>query len=199
MTASAEAHRALDAEPRVDRPGYLVVRTDADGTYLGALMVTDHTGLPVDFRYTDPITPSRLQRTLYGGVLDRHLRGEVVARSLVGAVSHAPTVLFVDDRGFVDEPPLACPVVARGSSAAGPIGPPGAVRAQGGGSLLLQAAEGASPVRVGVAEGDEAAGGEQVVAPLVRLGATMDLLEPLERVRDALDLIAAGEIDAEGA
>lgn len=179
------------------RPGYLVVRGDGDGAYLGALMVADHTGLPLDFRYTDPITPTRLQRALYGGVLDRHLRTEVVARTLIGAVTQAPTLIVVDERALADEPLAGCPVVVLGSSAAGPLGAPGAVHTQGGDSLLVQIVEGAHPVRVGIGADHLGAGADGVIDALVELGATMDLLEPLDRVRDALDLIAAGEITPE--
>jgi hypothetical protein len=86
------------------RPGYLVVRADEGGAYVGGLMVTDASGLPVDFRYTDPITPTRLQRALYGGVLDRYLRSEVVLRTLLDALETAPTLLVVDDPDLLDEP-----------------------------------------------------------------------------------------------
>ena len=71
------------------QPGFLVVRADDGGTYVGGLMVTDASGLPVDFRYTDPVTPTRLQRALYGAVLDRYLRSEVVLRTLLDALERA--------------------------------------------------------------------------------------------------------------
>jgi hypothetical protein len=198
VTASAEVPRPR-AHAGGHRPGYLVVRGDGDGAYLGALMVSDHTGLPLDFRYTDPITPTRLQRALYGGVLDRVLRTEVVARTLIGAVTQAPTLIVVDERALADEPLAGCPVVMLGASAAGPLGAPGAVRSHGGDSLLVQVTEGANPVRVGVTGGDAGDGPGGVIRALVELGATMDLLEPLERIREALDLIAAGEIASEEA
>jgi hypothetical protein len=194
MTASMEAARQRTPGAGGHRPGYLVVRGGGETAYLGALMVTDHTGLPLDFRYTDPITPTRLQRALYGGVLDRHLRTEVVARTLVGAVTQAPTLIIVDERGLADEQVAGCPVVVLGASAAGPLGAVGSVHSQGGDSLLLQVAEGVNPVRVGVGAEDPSPGRDAATRALVELGATMDLLEPLERVRAALDLIAAGEI-----
>lgn len=190
------AHRTAPPAPAgtAERPGYLVVRSGDGTTYLGALMVTDHTGLPVDFRYTDPIAPTRLQRALYGGVLDRHLRTEVVAGTLLRALPQPPTLLVVDDRQFLDEPVAACPVVLLAPSAAGPLGPVGATHSQGGGSFLLQVTERENPVRVSVGE-TAGADHDTTARTLLRLGATMDLLEPVERVRDALDLIAAGDVD----
>lgn len=178
------------------RPGHVSVRT-VDGAYVGALMVTDHTGLPLDFRYTDPVTPTRLQRVLYGGVLDRYLRCDVILQTLLAATDQQPTLLLVDDRRLLEAPGLPCPAVLVGASAAAPIGPPGTTHAQGGDWQLLQVAEGAAPVRVTLPEGLDPVRADEALAALTALGGTMDVLEPAGRIADALDLIAAGEVDAE--
>ncbi len=180
--------------PVAGHPGYLSVRV-VDGVYVGALMVTDHTGLPVDFRYTDPVTPTRLQRVLYGGVLDRHLRYDVILRTLLSAVEEAPTLLFADDRRLLAEPGLPCPALVATASAAAPIGPPGTTHAQGGDSRLVQVADGAAPVRITLPDQMPPADAEAVVAALTALGATMDILEPTGRVAEALDLVADGDVD----
>lgn len=173
------------------RPGFLVVRVEDDGTYVGGLMVTDATGLPVDFRYTDPITPTRLQRALYGGVLDRYLRTEVVLRTLLAALEHTPSLLVVDDPDLLDESIDLCPVALVARSGVDPLPAAGARSPQGSGSFLLQASETGHPLRVTLAEGsaDEVA----VADVLVALARRMDPLEPAERVRDALAVIVAGE------
>ncbi|MEW6583347.1 MAG: hypothetical protein AB1416_11375 [Actinomycetota bacterium] len=173
-------------------PGYLVVRIGDDGSYIGGLMVTDAHGLPLDFRYTDPVTPTRLQRALYGGVLDRYLRSEVVLRTLLGAVQQKPSVLLVDDDRLLDEDVPGCPVAYASLSRAGTLAARGAVEQEGEGVFLVQVTESGPPVRVAMAP--SANGAAAAVADgLVRLADTMDVLEPAERVRSALDLIAAGE------
>lgn len=180
------------------RPGYLIVRADAAGAYVGALMLTDAAGLPVDFRFTDPITPTRLQRALYGGVLDRHLRVDVVARTLVGALAERPSVLLVEDRSLLAPGVTECPVLMVSPSSAAPLGEVGAVQGAGD-SVLVQACDGLAPVRVTMPEGADEARRAAAVALLVALGEAMDPLEPVDRVREALDLIAAGEVEgAEG-
>ncbi len=181
-----------DAAGAAERPGFLVVRADEDGTYVGGLMVTDATGLPVDFRYTDPITPTRLQRALYGGVLDRYLRTEVVLRTLLDALEAEPTLLLVDDPDLLDEELGAFPVALVARSGVDPLGAPGTRSSQGSGSFLLQASESGHPLRVTLpASGSD---GEAAVAEaLVEMGRRMDPLEPSERVRDALAVIVAGE------
>src|SRR5664279_4390375 len=52
-------------------------------SYLGGLLVTDTSGIPLDFRYTEPITPTRLQSILYGKSLEPHLKEEVIQKTLL--------------------------------------------------------------------------------------------------------------------
>ena len=182
------------SSPDGHRPGFLVVRAGDDGTYVGGLMVTDPSGLPVDFRYTDPVTPTRLQRALYGNVLDRYLRAEVVLRTLLDALDAPPSLLLVDDPDLLGEPFDGFAVALIAPSKADPIGPVGARSAEGTGTFLLQADASGHPVRVSLPEGSphEAV----VVEALVGLSERMDVLEPVARVQDALDVIVAGEAAA---
>jgi hypothetical protein len=172
------------------QPGYLVVAVDDDGTYAGGLMVTDESGLPLDFRYTDPITPTRLQRALYGGALDRYLKADVVAQTLLRALEQRPTLLLVEDEQLLEAVGADCPVAMASATRQPALGAAGAVRADPQGRLLVQVADGEGPLRVLPA--DEGTG-EGVAAVLVELGRRMDPLEPAERVRAALGLIAAGD------
>ncbi|HWH14059.1 MAG TPA: hypothetical protein VNT51_04885 [Miltoncostaeaceae bacterium] len=181
--------RDRDHRPAL-RPGYLVVQEGDDGGYVGGLMVTDGEGLPRDFRYTDPITPTRLQRVLYGGALDRHLRADVVAGTLLAALEERPTVLLVEDETLLAVD-AACPVALVDLSRAPALGPVGTVRPEADGRRLVQVEEGSHPLRVTPADPARA---DETVAALVALGEAMDPLEPAERVRAALGLIATGAV-----
>lgn len=182
----------MTAGARSVQPGYLVVRVGEDGSYTGGLMVTDRHGLPLDFRYTDPVTPTRLQRALYGAALDRYLRSDVVLKTLLNAVQQRPVLLLVEDERLLDEEISGCPVVFAGASRAVALGSPGSVQEEADGVFLAQLDAGSGPLRVAVSaekSGEIAA----IVGTLVDLSETMDVLEPAARVRQALDLIAAGE------
>jgi hypothetical protein len=54
--------------------GYLDVQQLDPAGYLGGLLVVDDFGLPVEFRHSVALRPTKLQRTLYGDALDRYLR-----------------------------------------------------------------------------------------------------------------------------
>src|SRR5436305_14763739 len=51
--------------------GYLAVTAQEPLGYLGGVLVADEYGLPVEFRHTLPVRPTKLQRALYGSALDR--------------------------------------------------------------------------------------------------------------------------------
>ena len=62
------------------------------GSYLGGLLVTDSGGIPLDFRYTEPITPTKLQSVLYGKALEPHLKEEVIQKTLLKELKTAPVL-----------------------------------------------------------------------------------------------------------
>ena len=51
--------------------GY-VVTTSTNLGYLGAILVSDEKGFPLEFQYTDPILPTKLQKVLYGNSLEKY-------------------------------------------------------------------------------------------------------------------------------
>ncbi|MDR1376794.1 MAG: hypothetical protein LBJ22_04725, partial [Synergistaceae bacterium] len=71
--------------------GYIVV-DGAEGLFRGSSLVVDFRGIPMDFRYTDPIRPTRLERILYGSALEVYLREELILESLLGAVEARPSL-----------------------------------------------------------------------------------------------------------
>ncbi len=84
--------------------GYVLV-DGTEGTFRGAVLVTDFRGIPADFRYTDPITPSKIEKILYGNALDVYIKEELILESLVGAVEVPPVLWICRDGDLLD--PLA--------------------------------------------------------------------------------------------
>ena len=116
-------------------------------------MVTDASGLPVDFRYTDPVTPTRLQRALYGNVLDRYLRAEVVLRTLLDALDAPPSLLLVDDPDLLDEPIDGLPRRADRAVEGRPDRPGGRAQRRGDGDVPAPGGRVRPPVRVSLPDG----------------------------------------------
>lgn len=175
------------AEPRL---AYVKIASIAPGTYAGGLMVVDARGLPVDFKYTEPVVPSKLQQVLYGKSLDKHVRHDVIFKHLLERLDPRPTLVLVDEEGLLGLPasvPLAYVVETRMA----PLREVATLAPTAEGEWLLQVAETGSPLRFRLPKGD--VGGEGRVAELLldaaKLG--LDPVEPFARVRGALELVCA--------
>ncbi len=172
--------------------GYLDVQQLGPAGYLGGLLVVDDFGLPVEFRHTLALQPTKLQKTLYGDALDRYLRAAVIAVRLLDDLDSRPGVVLTSD-------PLlavggdALPVAAFERSGVGPIGPAGTLQEFDGANpgFVLQLRDGEAPLRL-ISKASSACYQDMADAVL-EAAETMDITEPPVRVRAALSLIAAGE------
>lgn len=54
-----------------------------EGKFIGGLLSVDERGIPVEFKYTDPVVPNELQKILYGSSIDTYLKGELIAKTLL--------------------------------------------------------------------------------------------------------------------
>jgi hypothetical protein len=157
-------------------------------SYLGGLLVTDTSGIPLDFRYTEPITPTRLQSILYGKSLEPHLKEEVIQKTLLKELKTPPDLFILSATelagGWTGD--AKYPVLALQKSQEAPLAKVGDAFRAGPRDLLLQLAEGAAPLRVMFAASVDPVAQEQAVLKLLEAGYHMDLTEPLERVTAAL-------------
>lgn len=88
-----------------------------EGDLLGAAMVTNERGFPLEFRVSTPVRPSAIQRALYGSSLDPYVTAELLGVRLINDLKHTPDVILVNRLGGLDletSSPLA--FVARADS-----------------------------------------------------------------------------------
>ena len=168
--------------------GYVLSLMVAEQVFMGGAMVTDTSGLPLEFRYTEPVRATKLQRVLYGDVLEKYIHGEVIAANLIGRLEQKPDLFVVAD-------PSLLPVlhtsgrkaVALAPTRLAPLKEHGAEQETADGESLLQLSSGGSPVRVRV--GPDAAPRAELLRSLTDMGRLMDLLEPLARVEAAIRML----------
>jgi hypothetical protein len=165
------------------------------GSYLGGLLLTDTTGIPLDFRYTEPITPTKLQTVLYGKALEPHLKEEVIQRTLLKELKGSPDLFVLPATelagGWSGE--SKCPVLALQKSQEAPLARLGEAFRVSNREVLLQVTEGAAPLRVMFAGSVDLAAQELALPRLAEAGYHMDLTEPLERVAAALQTLVKGD------
>ncbi len=168
---------------------YVLSLAVAENVFMGGAMVTDGYGLPLEFRYTEPVRATKLQRVLYGDVLEKYLHGEVIAASLIGRLEQRPDLVLVAD------PNLLVVMQNAGKKAAlitqthvSPLQELGAQQEVHDNEFLLQLMDNGSPVRVRLPEGEGTPRAE-IVQLLCAIGRTMDVMEPLTRVETAIKLL----------
>mgnify|MGYP003390105878 CR=1 FL=1 len=150
------------------RLGFLTAIHLENRGHVAGLLVTNKYGRPLEFQCTAPVRPNRTQELLYGPTLVPFLLGELLSKTLLDRIGIKPHVVLTDRPEILDSRPhVALPVacVLKGSTN--------------------------EAVRIGKlyfglhAEFSEDSKAFEKLAK--ELAADADLLEPLDRVREALD------------
>jgi len=148
--------------------GFLTtVESPTHGLFGGYLLV-DPAGRPLEFHCTAPVKVSRAQQILYGATLHGHLHGRQIGATLLAAASLQPRVVLTDVEAMLSvRAHTTLPVALVTAADAGTGSASGAAGVTGPG-------------------GDEAAS-ETLRTAIEPLVAAVDLREPFERIRAAID------------
>ena len=171
--------------------GYITIDSQED-YFKGAALVTDSRGIPTDFRYTEPVRPTKLERILYGNALDIYLREEIILDNLLGAVQTKPAVWILSDEALIDPVQrisrLTALVIA--ASARSPLEQSGQCEPTGEeGVFMLQADNISAPLRLTVSE-ENISKISQLTQFLTAAAEGMELTEPFTRIARALEAVA---------
>jgi len=175
---SAEAAGGAVAGPKAY--GFLTaVESGTHGVFGGYLLV-DPWGRPLEFHCTAPVKVSRAQQILFGSTLQSHLHGQQIGGTLLGEGTVTPEVVLTDLEPMMHvrshtKLPVA---LIRGASSGSPAATFGS--AVGTGSFTIGNAS-VSPHATDAARGDD------LRERLEELAAAVDLCEPFERIRAAID------------
>jgi hypothetical protein len=154
--------------------------------HIGAILVTNQIGVPLEFKYTDPVVATKLHRILYGSVLERYLHETVIRDRLGKEVRSSPNYFITsfEEKEFLG--PIAekeVVAIQRYPAASGEIsGLFNRIRER---EAIIEIEEEAIVLRVAFSTGDEAVQ-HRMAAWLQEIARTMDILEPLDRINSAL-------------
>ncbi|HMP02667.1 MAG TPA: hypothetical protein PKD86_12990 [Gemmatales bacterium] len=151
--------------------GFLAVVHDPQG-YQGGLLVTNGWGRPLEFRLTTPLQPTRVHQILYGATLRPHLFADVLGKALLDKAATPLSLILVNAAELLElRRHTAWPVGWVQSTAPTP-------EAQG------PAADG--PERFSVEVHAAFPDDRHALARHLESLAGSDLLEPFDRIREAL-------------
>jgi hypothetical protein len=75
---------------------FSLYETDTSDSYVGAFLVTDENGLPLEFKCTHAVKPTAIQKSLYGDNLKPYIAIALCGIPLYNNISNKPDLLFVN-------------------------------------------------------------------------------------------------------
>ena len=81
--------------------GYISVEVEKE-KHTGGIIVVDERGIPLEFKYTEPVQPTQLQRIIYGKSLEDYLHVEIIAKSLLSKLENKPGLFLTDDVKLIE-------------------------------------------------------------------------------------------------
>ncbi len=166
--------------------GFLSILNVRELGFCGGYLLLNSAGRPLEFHCTLPVKPDRAQQILYGVSLETFLFCEHIGKPLLGKTRLGPAAVFVQQAKLLGVQEQIAPPVAHlwrqpreTSPTSEPASPP---HAQSSEEEVPQADTAAALEFQTVAESGRVAVRQLVTA----LSPQLDLLEPFDRIRDAI-------------
>ena len=158
--------------------GFLTVQQETNG-YVGGFLVTNSWGRPLEFRMSSAVQPNRIQQILHGGTLHGYICADVIGKALVDKTT-APTRVILTDKEAALDLRLNCgaPIAWLASA-----GDPMAEDLAEDGALVRPASGKCGPILCHPRFPEDAAKIRELLAVI---DGSIDLAEPLSRIREAL-------------
>lgn len=173
--------------------GFLTVVEHPQYGLFGGYLVLNTAGRPLEFHCTAPIKPNRAQEILYGPTLQAFLYGEQIGQTLINQAAATPLLICTDrEAALAAREHIAAPVALvlppEGDVASEPAVESGRVfrvdAAHHGGPRLVTFRLG----RNRLALPERADEDRRVITErLAELADSFDLVEPFQRIRDAIE------------
>ncbi len=154
--------------------GFLTTLESPVHGLFGGYLVVDTAGRPIEFHCTAPVKVSRAQQILYGASLDSHLHGRQVGGALLAEGKVAPAVVLIDNETMLHVRPHTSLPVALVRREDRPLDASVCDGLSFNGAVVWPHA-------------DDADRSADIAARLASFAAAVDLCEPFERIRAALD------------
>ena len=175
-------------EQRSSLIGFLSVEMTADNVgMLGAILVTDARGYPLEFRCTTPVRPTAIQKTLYGSKLKPYVCVELCGKRLLVEIQRKPAIILTSDQAMLALSTDALPVVV--AVRAGSVIETASLTKHLNTERLESVAGHFQPI-VLMSRQDQSQSISLAKSTLIDLFGIIDLLEPFDRIKTALVALA---------
>ncbi len=163
-----------------------------DKKHMGGVLVTNQLGVPVEFKYTEPVTTTRLHSILYGASLERYIHETVIRDRLSREIRALPDFFIApySEKEFLGTM-AGKEMMAIQSMAGSPRESTGAFTRIKEREVMVELDDGPS-LRISFSSPDDAIQ-RNMITWLQELSRSMDILEPIERVSNALNMLCGEE------
>ena len=171
--------------------GFLSVESTSDNAGLiGAILVTDERGYPLEFRCTTPVRPTAIQKTLYGALLKPYVSVELCGKRLLAEVQRKPALVVTPSQDLLPLSSEQVPIVT--VLRAGEV-----IETESLARHLdrerVESSSGSFQPIVIMSRQDQQAEMIAVKTTLNELFRNFDLLEPFDRIKTALKALAESD------
>jgi hypothetical protein len=173
--------------------GFLTLnRNENENSYLGALLVVDVMSRPIEFRVTFPVKPTAIQRPLYGDVLEPYIGVELCGRQLIESVDHKLDLVVVNQEFLLEiRKDINCPVIyAQHAGEVIEISSIESIKPPGKKTQINSTSGRFQPIIISSSprEPEDSISAKEMIE---RLFEDTDLLEPFERIENALEVLVS--------
>ncbi len=178
-------------EQRRSLIGFLSIEPSSDDSGLiGAILVTDDKGYPLEFRCTTPVRPTAIQKTLYGALLKPYVSVELCGKLLLTEVQRKPALVVTPSQDLLSLSSESIPIVT--VLRAGEV-----IETESLAKHLdrerLESSSGRFQPVVIMSRQDQQQDMTEVKRALSELFHSFDLLEPFDRIKMALKALAESD------
>ena len=163
-----------------DLVGFLSVRYQPEHGFFGGYLIVNQLARPLEFHCTMPVRPSRSQELLYGSTSNDSVCGEQIAKALTQKAKLKPEILLTDTPAVLSlevVSKLAVALVESGETSRNDLSVPPT------NAELERFKAGSENLCI---RKDSQHDKQHTIESLSNLGDRFDLLEPFQRVVDAL-------------
>lgn len=157
--------------------------------YIGGIMITDQLSIPIEFKYTDPIKPTRIHKIIFGKVLEKYLGEEVIKKNLFKEIKNVPSVYFVTELELLGEDTVNhVPMVALQTTSLPGLSAAGEFQRVKDKEIIIQPLTSTNPLKITFFS-PEPDVQERVLNLLRSVIDKVDIYEPFDRVEKALQAL----------
>ncbi len=154
--------------------------------FIGGIMITDHRAIPVEFKYTEPIKPTKIHKIIFGKVLEKYINEEVIRKNLLKDIKSQVSLFFVTDPKLLEAETMGnSPLIALQNTSFPKLENAGEIQRVKEKEILVQPMTSKTPLKLlfATAEVDIQEKALNLVKALIQ---KTDIFEPFTRVETAL-------------